>query len=627
MPTRRIPRPARALRAEGARVRVAPAAAAAAIAAGAIAALAGATALADAIWAAAVAALLLVLVGQVAAKLAVGRVGVDAIALLAMGGALMLGEYLAGAVIALMLSGGDALEAAAARRARRDLGALLRRAPKTAYRRHGGEIEEVAAEALGVGDVVVVRSGEIVPVDGTVVSAEAVIDESALTGEALPVRCRRGEPVRSGTANAGPPFDLRADRPAAESAYAALVRLVRAAEAERAPFVRLADRYAAVLLPLTLVLAGAAWALSGQPVRALAVLVVATPCPLILAVPIAFVGGVSRAARRGIVVKGGTALEQLGRARTVVFDKTGTLTAGTPAVEHIQALDGIDGHGVLRLAAAVDQMSPHVLAQALVMAARRANLQLPAPTGVEERPGEGVAGCVDGHEVVVGSAAWLHERGVAPPDVTTAAGRPTRRPGRARVLVGIDGRPAGVIVMADAIRPSAPGVIAGLRRLGVGRIVVLSGDEREIAEAVGAQAGADEVIADCTPEAKVAALGAIRARPGAGPVAMVGDGVNDAPALAAADVGVALAAAGTTIAADTADVVITVDRLDRVLEAARIGQRSLRVARQSVLGGMGLSLVAMVVAALGHITPVAGAVLQEGIDVVVILNALRALRP
>jgi heavy metal translocating P-type ATPase len=609
------------------RGRVVPAAAAAAIATGGIAAIAGAPEVADALWAVAVGALLVVLAFEVVGKLAAGRVGVDAIALVAMAAALALGQYLAGAVIALMLSGGNALEARAARRARREVGALLERAPKVAHRRRAGAIEEIPVDALEVGDIVAVRSGEILPVDGAVLSAEAVLDESTLTGEALPVRYRRGALVRSGTANAGAAFDLRTGRRASESAYAALVRLVRDAEAERAPFVRLADRYAAVLLPLTLVLAGAAWALSGDPVRAVAVLVVATPCPLILAAPIAFTGGVSRAARRGIIVKGTTAIEQIGRARTVVLDKTGTLTSGTPDIERIETIDGVGAEDALRLAAAVDQLSAHVLAEAIVAAAQRRHLPLAAPATVEERAGEGVAGRVEGHDVVVGSAGWLRERGVATHGDQAAPSPAGMRAGRARILVAVDGRLAATIVMADRVRDDAPAVVAGLRALGVRSVAMLSGDDRRVAEAVGAQAGLDEVFAERTPDEKVAALRMLRARPGARPIVMVGDGINDAPALAAADVGVALAGAGTTVAAETADVVITVDRLERVLEAAQIGQRSLRIARQSVIGGMALSFVAMAFAALGHIAPVAGALLQEGIDVAVIVNALRAVRP
>jgi heavy metal translocating P-type ATPase len=596
---------------------------AAAIAAGAGAHLLDAPRAGDAVWAAAVAVALIPLTASVASSLRRGDVGVDAIALLAMAGALALGELLAGAVIALMLAGGNALEAAASGRARRELTALLRRAPRIAHRRRGGTVEEVAVEALAPGDVVVVRAGEVVPVDGEVVRRTATIDESALTGEPLPVSRPAGAPVRSGTANAGEAFDLRATRPASESAYAAIVRLVREAESEQAPFVRMADRYAAFLLPVTVLLAGCAWAFSGDPVRALAVLVVATPCPLILAAPIALVCGVSRGARAGVVVKGAAVVEQLGRARTVLLDKTGTLTLGAPAVERVVSVNGVGESELLRLAASVDQLSAHVVAEALVHDAEGRGLSLVEAQDVRERPGDGIEGSADGHRVTVGSRAFLRGQGIA-----MAADEMTGvdLPGRSPVRVGIDGALAGAIVMADRARPDAAASIAALRAAGARRVAIVTGDDRATAEGIARDVGVDEVHADCDPHDKLAVLRAVEDDPAARPVVMVGDGVNDAPALAAADVGVAMAAAGSTISAEAADVVITVDRIDRVATALQIGRRSMRIARQSVLAGMGLSLMAMAAAALGHIPPVSGALLQEGIDVAVILNALRALR-
>jgi heavy metal translocating P-type ATPase len=603
--------------------RMLPLLTAAAIAIGAAAHLAGAPRAGDAIWAAALTVVLVPLAFSVARSLRAGDVGVDAIALLAMAGALALGELLAGAVVALMLSGGNALEAAAAHRAKRELTALLERAPRIAHRRSDGGVQEVGVDAVLRGDVIVVRSGEVVPVDGIVASSSATIDESALTGEPLPVRCATGDPVRSGTANAGEAFDLRATRRASESAYAAIVRLVQEAEHQRAPFVRMADRYAAFLLPVTVLLAGGAWASSGDAVRALAVLVVATPCPLILAAPIALVSGVSRAARAGIVVKGAAVIEQLGRVRTVLLDKTGTLTLGAPAVERIVTLDGHAPDELLRLAASVDELSAHVVAEALVHDAEARGLLLAEARDVRERPGDGIEGTVEGRRVAVGSRGFLRERGVALDGEDAAT---LHAPGRSQVHVAIDGALAGIVVMADRPRPDAASAVGALRDAGATRVAMVTGDDRATAEEVARGVGLDEVFADCGPEDKLAVLLAVESDPGARLVAMVGDGVNDAPALAAADIGIAMAAAGATVSAEAADVVITVDRIDRVAQALRVGRRSLSIARQSVLVGMGLSLVAMVAAALGHIPPVAGALLQEGIDVAVILNALRALR-
>jgi heavy metal translocating P-type ATPase len=594
------------------------------IAGGGVLALAGAETAANAVWAATVATMLIPLTISILRTLAAGRVGVDAIALVAMAGALAVGQYLAGAVIALMLSGGNALEARASGRARRELTALLARMPTVAHRRAGAGWEEVAVAELRVGDAVLVRAGELVPVDGAVLSPEATIDESTLTGEPLPVTQARGAIVRSGVANAGEAFELEASRLASESAYANVVRLVRAAETQRAPFVRLADRYAAFFLPLTLALAGLAWALSGDPVRAVAVLVVATPCPLILAAPIAIVSGVSRAARAGVIVKGGGAIERLGEARAVLLDKTGTLTLGAPGVRDVVALDGEEEDELLRLAASVDQLSAHVLAEALVHDAERRGLELAEPAEPVERPGQGMEGTVGGRRVAVGSAGWLRSRGI---EVGAAAGigEDGAEAGMAKVLVGVDGRLAGVVTMADRLRADARRLGGELHAAGIRRVAMVTGDRGEVAERIAAEAGVDEVHSQQSPEDKLDVVRGMRADPELAPVVMVGDGVNDAPALALADVGIAMSGPGATVSSETADAVIVVDRIDRVAAAISIGRRALRIARQSVVFGIGLSGVAMAFAAFGYIPPLAGALLQEGIDVAVILNALRAL--
>ena len=580
----------------------------------------------DAVWAVATAVVLLPLAWSVARSLVRGDVGVDAIALIAMAASLVLGEYLAGAVIGLMLAGGNALEDSAAGRARRELSSLVARAPRIAHRRRGDAVEEVPVEELAVGDRVVVRAGEVLPVDGVVTSDEAVIDESALTGEPLPAGCRRGALVRSGTANAGEAFELRATRLASESAYAGIVRLVRQAESQKAPFVRMADRYAAFFLPVTLVVAGLAWALSGDPVRALAVLVVATPCPLILAAPVAILSGVSRAARAGVIVKGGAAVERLGEAQTVVLDKTGTVTLGTPEIERLIVFDGLASEEALRLAASVDQLSAHSLAEALVHAAQRRGLALSFPEAVEEGPGQGAEGLVDGRRIAVGSAAWLALRGYDVPVSAVAELDAENGAGRAKILVGVDGRLAAAIVLADHLRPDARALVDGLREAGIRHVALATGDRVAVAEEIGREVGVDRVYAEQSPEDKLELVRSLQADGALRPVVMVGDGVNDAPALATADVGIAMGTAGATVASETADAVILVDRIDRVAEAVRIGRRSLAIARQSVVAGIGLSLVAMAFAALGYIQPVFGALLQEAIDVAVILNALRALR-
>jgi heavy metal translocating P-type ATPase len=582
---------------------------------------------AQVVWRATVALLAAELTVEVGRTIAVEHsFGVDTIALVAMVGALALGQELAGVVIGLMFSGGASLEAIASGRARRELTALVQRAPKVAQLRADGDLRVVPVNDVRIGDVLLVRTGEVVPVDGTVISAEAVVDTSTLSGEPLPETLGQGMRVLSGSANAGAPFDLRAARPASDSAYAALVRLVEQAQTQRAPFVRMADRYAGFFLPATLLVAGLAWALSGDPVRALAVVVVATPCPLILAAPIALVSGLSRAARAGVIVKGAGAIETLGEARTVLFDKTGTLTVGTPEVREIISRNGWQRADLLRLAASVDRLSAHVLGEALVSATREAGLELGMPSDIREEPGQGIAGLLDGHRVLVGSRAFMRRNGVSEAGLATTAVTTTRGSGEVHVVVAIDGHVAGVIVMADELRPDAERIVERLRTEGVRHVGVISGDRRSVAERVGRELGIDRVYAERSAEDKLEIVKRIAAEPELRPVIMVGDGVNDAPALAVADLGIAMGAAGATVSSETADAVITVDRIDRVADALHTGRRALHIARQSVLWGMGLSCAAMGVAALGYLPPLAGALIQEVIDLAVILNALRALR-
>jgi heavy metal translocating P-type ATPase len=545
--------------------------------------------------------------------------GVDIVAVLALAGCLAVGEFLAGAVIAVMLATGRILERRAAARAERELHHLLARAPRMVHRYEGATLTSPPLSAVVPGDRLLVKPGEVVPVDG-LAETPAVLDESALTGEAVPVERAPGEPVRSGVVNGGPPFALRATTTASESTYAGIVRLVEAAAADQAPFVRLADRYALAFVPLTVAVALATWAGTGALLRAVAVLVVATPCPLILAAPVAITSGLSRAARQGVIVKGGSVLERLARAEILLLDKTGTLTAGQPTIVATVTEDGLDAAGVLRLAASLDQVSPHVLAGGVVRAAHRQGLSLSLPEDVAEVPGQGIRGLVDGREVAIGKAAWVLQG--APPAWVRAARRRADLDGSLTVFVAIDGRPAAAFLVQDQVRSDAGRTIRDLRRAGIRRVVMVTGDRSEVAELVGTVVGVDATLAERTPAEKVEAVVAERRF---GPVIMVGDGLNDAPALALADVGVALGSTGSSASSEAADVVLTVDRLDRLADALRIARRARRIALQSVVLGMGLSLVAMVAAALGALPVTGGAVLQEVIDVAAIGNALRVL--
>jgi heavy metal translocating P-type ATPase len=575
----------------------------------------------DLVWGAAVLVALIPLGISVARDLIHGETGVDVIALMAMAGSLVLGQYLAGAVVGLMLSGGQALERYASTRARRELSALLARAPRVVHRYEDGKLTSPDITAVKRDDVLLVKPGEIVPVDGVIASVAAVLDESALTGESRPAERIKGDTVRSGVVNVGPPFDMHALTTAEESTYAGIVRLVREAQVSKAPFVRLADRYALWFLPLTLLVAAAAWALSGNPIRALAVLVVATPCPLILAAPVAIVGGISRAASRGVIVKNGGALETLARASTLVFDKTGTLTTGSPGVASVETFDATDADTLLRLAASLDQVSTHVFASAIVSAARRRSLDLEFPTAVQEHAGKGIEGTLSGRRIAVGQARWLS---CGKPLSEAAAGlrRRIATAGLSSVFIAVDGQVVGALVMDDPIRADTPRALSTLRRTGISRIVLLSGDRDEVAQSVGSALGADAVLSERTPAEKVQAV--LRERERAVTV-MIGDGVNDAPALAAADVGIAMGARGATASSEAADAVIVVDSLERVAEAVLIARRARDIAVQSVFAGMGLSGIGMVLATIGVLPPVAGAIFQEAIDVAVVLNSLRAL--
>jgi heavy metal translocating P-type ATPase len=592
------------------------AAAAAGLAAGLALRLAGLASWSSAALAAGTLVVLAALLVQIARSIARRDFALDIVAALAMGGALLLGEHLAGAVVALMFAGGQVLEARAGARARREMTALLARQPRTALRQRGERLEEIPIAAIAPGDRLLVRRGEVLPVDG-ILDAAATLDEAALTGESLPVQHQRGAAVRSGTTNAGDSVVLTAQRPAAASSYAAILRLVEQAAAGKPPMARLAESWSVAFLVASLALSGGAWLATGDALRALAVLVVATPCPLLLAVPVALVAGLNRAARAGVMIKSGAALETLAQVTILVLDKTGTLTEGSPRLVAIHPAPGVAEATLLRLAAALDQASGHVRAAALVQAARSRGLELPAPAEVREAPGAGLSGLVEGLPVALGTRRFVAAHAALPP----AAAEP---PGTATVQVAVAGRHAGTLLFQDALRPDAAAMAAAARRAGITRIVLLSGDDQPAVEAVAREIGADAAFGHHDPAQKMAVIAAERQR---GRVLMVGDGVNDAPALALADVGIAMAARGQAAGSEAADAIILVDRLDRVVAALVAARRARRIARQSVAAGLGLSGLGMLAAALGHLTPVQGALLQEGIDVAVVLNALRALGP
>nr|WP_228508173.1 heavy metal translocating P-type ATPase [Herbiconiux sp. VKM Ac-1786] len=554
-------------------------------------------------------------------RLRQGVVGVDVLAVIAILSTVLVGESLAALIIVLMLTGGEALEDFAQSRAERELKALMDRAPRVAHRIAYGSAEptitDVPTDDVAVGDVLLVRPSEIVPVDGVLSEeTESVdFDESSLTGESLPVEHRGGDLVLSGSINGSTAVQIVASRDAAHSQYQSIVLLVTEAAAHPAPVVRLADRFALPFTGVALLIGVIAWALSGDPVRFAEVLVLATPCPLIIAAPIAFMAGMSRSAKAGVIVKGGAVLERLARIRTVVFDKTGTLTEGRPTMTRVLPEPGYSVDRLLQLAASAEEYSSHVLASSIIADARDRGLALLPAERAEEVATAGVAAVIAGADVRVGKLSFVRER--AP-----LAASPNLEPGELAIYISVDDRFAGVIVARDRLRDDARRTIDQLTRRGARRIVMLTGDAHATASSIARLAGIMEVRADCLPADKVAAVAEITDRP----VMMVGDGVNDAPVLAAADVGIAMGARGATAASDSADVVILVDDLSKTVDAVVIGQDSVRIALQSIWIGVVLSVLLMVIAATGVIPAAVGAGIQEAVDLVCILNALRALR-
>lgn len=551
-----------------------------------------------------------------------GSWGIDVLAIIAIGATVVVGEYWAALIIVLMLSGGEALEDYAERRAKRELTSLLSNAPQTAHRLTGGtdasgsEITDVAVEDVRVGDRLLVRPNELVPVDGVLVSGEASFDESSLTGESVPVSRGEGDAVLSGSVNGSGAVVIEATALAGDSQYQRIVALVAEAAESRAPLVRLADRYAVPFTVVSLVIAGVAWLLSGDPVRFAEVLVVATPCPLLIAAPVAFMGGMSRAAREGIIVKGGGTLEQLARTRTVAFDKTGTLTRGEPTVAEVRPEAGLSETELLRLVASAEQYSSHVLASSIVESARARGLELGTAMDAREEATNGVTATIDGRRVVVGKRAFVAQH--APDTMATPLVS-----GQLGVYVAVDGEAAGAIVLSDSIRSTAHETLEALRGLGVERTLMLTGDARETAEHIAGELGLTDVHAELLPEDKVDIVRGLEERP----VVMVGDGVNDAPVLAVADVGIAMGARGATAASESADVVLLVDDIAKAADAVAIGKRTTRIALESIWVGIAISVGLMLVASVGLLPAIAGAALQEVVDLVVIVAALRALRP
>lgn len=544
-----------------------------------------------------------------------GQYGVDVLAATAIITSVILGEYWAGIIIVLMLTGGEALEDYAEERAKTELTALLKRKPRKTHILRGTQTKDIAVSEVRVGDKIVILPGEVVPVDGEVIDGQSSFDESGLTGESIPVFKQTGDNLLSGTINLEGTITIKALHSAADSQYEQIIKLVRSAAASQSPFVRLADRYAIPFTVVSFIVAGAAWFVSGDPHRFLEVLVVATPCPLILGAPIALISGMSRAAKHGIIVKTGSALERLAEVQTIAFDKTGTLTLGKPVVSTVTTFGRFTKNDVLLYAATLEQGSNHVLSQAIIDAAIKRKLKLQSAKQVKEHSGLGLSGRYNGKSVLVGRLSFLESEEISlPPAFKEKTIRDTAS------YVAINGEFAGVITFNDEIRPESKAMLDSLKKNGINHVLMVTGDNNQTAQAVAKKLGITDVRANCLPADKLRALESIQNRP----VAFVGDGVNDAPVLTSADVGIALGARGSTAASESADVVILQDDVAKVAEAVQISQRTLFIAKQSILIGIFISLGLMGIFSTGKFKAVQGALLQELVDIIVILNALRA---
>ena len=547
-----------------------------------------------------------------------GTYGVDILAVTAILSSILFKEYWAGIIIVFMLTGGAALEDYAERRAQAELTALLDRAPQMAHVIRGRKELDIPVSQVVVGDKLIIKPGEVVPVDAIVLEGISDFDESSLTGESLPVNKIVGQDLLSGSVSIDGSITAKALRTAENSQFSQIIKLVKAAQAGKSPFVRMADRYAVPFTLLAFTIAFGAWALSGDSLRFLQVLVVATPCPLILGAPIALISGMSRAAKHGIIVKNGSALEQLARMKTMGFDKTGTLTRGIPEVKEITVYNSFSESEVLKLAGTLEQVSTHVLASAIVDLAKSRKIALTKTKHVKEIAGRGLKSVIAGKNILVGRLSLLEDENVVMPKSfdsksinTTAA------------YVAVDGKLAGIITFEDALRADAKETLERLKRLGVQELLMITGDNKTTAQAIAKKLGIETVISDAMPADKLMAIDKAQYKP----IGFVGDGVNDAPVLTASDVGIALGARGSTAASESADVVIMLDSLGQVAVGVDIAQRTIRIAKQSIMTGIALSTILMFIFATGKFPPIYGATIQELVDVVVIVYALRAHGP
>lgn len=547
-----------------------------------------------------------------------GTYGVDILAATAIISAVLFQEYWTATIIVLMLTGGESLEDYAEKRAKTELTALLARAPQKAHLLKGSKEIDVPVSKVRIGDRLIIKPGEVIPVDAVIVDGVSDVDESSLTGESLPVNKTVGQDLLSGSVNINGALVVKALHSAEDSQFNQIIKLVKSAQNSKAPFVRMADRYAVPFTLMSFTIAFGAWALSGDSLRFLQVLVVATPCPLILGAPIALVSGMSRAAKHGIIIKNGSALEQLARAKTIGFDKTGTLTQGLPVVKKITTFGSYSQSQILQYAASLEQNSNHILASAIINNAKEKGIKIAKAKHVKEIAGKGLQANMSGKGVLVGRFTLLEQENIKIPKSFDLS-----KINDTAAYVAIDGELAGIITFGDELRPDTRKTLQKIQSLGVKHFLMVTGDNKATAKAIAKQLGIETVVADALPGDKLIAMESTMHKP----VGFVGDGVNDAPVLTAADVGIALGARGSTAASESADVVIMLDKFEQVAVGIAISKRTIRIAKQAILTGIVLSTILMFIFATGKFAPIYGAAIQELVDVVVIVYALRAHGP
>jgi heavy metal translocating P-type ATPase len=544
-----------------------------------------------------------------------GTYGIDILAATAIVAAVYLHEYWAAIVVVVMLTGGEALEDYAERRAQGELNSLLKNAPKNAHVIRKKKTTDIKVSELRVGDKILIKAGEVVPADARIVEGTANFDESSLTGESLPQAREVGEYILSGSINSDGAITAEVTASPEDSQYQQIIKLVKSAAASQSPFVRLADRYSIPFTIIAFSLAIGVGVYTHSALRFLEIIIVATPCPLLLAAPIALMSGMARASKYGVIVKTGSALEKLAEAKTIAFDKTGTLTSGMLSVDDVHTYGSFNKDQVLQLAASLEQSSNHVLAHAIVSAAQAKSLKIAKAKHVKEIAGRGVSAQLQGQHILVGRISLLEDENVSMPAAFAKASVT-----QTAAYIAVDGVLAGVIKLRDEIRPETAETLATLRKLGYKNFMMVTGDNKATAQSVGKELGITNIFADALPADKLHAIAGIKKRP----VVFVGDGINDAPVLTAADIGIALGARGITAASESADLVILQDDISRIATVSSIARRTFAIARQSILIGIFLSIVLMAVFATGKFRPIYGAILQEVVDVFVIFNALRA---